>query len=292
MPCQYLEGFEHSATRSSHLNEEFPGIQQITLTSICSDFREQNYATRDFLRSTDFELTSVAIGSRTYGMLSKLRVGWLELYDPDEFNDSGITQEEYNTMDSSYDFVAEIKIWSRLMESPHVHHIRLEQVELDSISPTQFHLDEFKNLRIVMLYPWSYTQGPTTGKAPLRSQFSLPEPSTAEYRLLYQIIDYALPKLRILHIGCHRTWLTRAQTEDTDPSSALEVTPVPLWLVKEDPKQRQVMEADLEQLDWDFLDSLPEKPVQDLSPEGLKQERKEGHPKWNRPHPKVIRNRS
>ena len=152
-------------------------------------------------------------------------------------------------------FDKEIAAWTVIRSIPGIRHLRLEQVDLGLIEPQHFNLDSFTHLRILMLYPWTYTS------TPLEAYGRLPESGIIEGRVLQSILPVAPPYLRVLCIGSYQIWLSRQGLGDFDGSPR----PMPLAEAKANDEEMEIMRRDLTNDDWQFIKSSPSRPMRDLS---------------------------
>ena len=178
----------------------------------------------------------------------------------------------------------------KLLRSNTLHHLRLEQVELNILELDHFDFSRFENLRVLMLYPWAYTDSNWRAKAGTSHASSTSDPTTAsslprsetpEARLLDDVIARAPKSLRVVFIGSFRIWLQRTEDGATP-------TPMPFTTAKPDLDEQKVMRSELCGNDWDFIDSIPQEPVQVLSPPA----RKFMANLWSSQHADVVRRRS
>ena len=154
----------------------------------------------------------------------------------------------------------EIAIWPAIVAMPGIRHLRLEAVLLDNIYPENFDLPAFKDLRVLMLYPWPYTASPEDVHR------RLPTDGSCEAQRLQALLAAAPATLRIIFIGAYRIWLRRGSIDPSvqDAEAPLPV-PMPLSEAKADEGEMEAMRKELSYDDWDFVKSVPKRPAQDLS---------------------------
>ena len=184
-------------------------------------------------------------------------------------------------------------LWDWIRDEGRIRHLSLEMVDLNTLQPADFELNQHHNLRVLILYPWPYheageEQQAETGddcevaepkyarSAPtvedrllMQSELqstALPPDSTHEGRLLAAIIREAPPHLRLLYIGGYRIWLAR-KLDGSDTATASSIVPLPLAYAKLSITERPIVNHVLREDDWRFMDSVPEAPILQLWPD-------------------------
>ena len=100
-----------------------------------------------------------------------------------------------------------------------VLYVRFEQIILDTFAVDC--IECFSILRILMLYPWSYS----TETRDTANCLPLPEFAQAESRILEQLLEHAPSCLRVIALGSFRIWLQREHGT---------VTAIPLAVARSD----------------------------------------------------------
>lgn len=131
----------------------------------------------------------------------------------------------------------EIGLWPSIRTLRGLRHLRLEAVELDKLCMEHFDFTVFVDLRVLMLYPWTYT-----------SRWQAANRTPAEYSpeqwVLQAVLADAPPHLRIVFIGAFRIWLSRTKQESEE-----SLQPMPLTEAKADNEERAIMQTELTQDD-------------------------------------------
>ena len=168
--------------------------------------------------------------------------------------------------------------WPITRAMPSIRHLRLEQVELDKLHPTHFDLPMFENLKVLVLYPWTFTSKTSNGES------RLPNDEHPEGKLLRTIVDIAPTSLRVIFVGAYRVWLRRNQ----NGIRGSEVQPLPLSKAKVDNDEIEIMRKKMTADHWEFTKDVPSSPVRDLSLEA----RKTTWGSWSRLSRYIIQERS
>ena len=233
---------------------DFPSILQttgrsLTVNGVCLSSRNAFRLTIElpYSLAPTFTLRSFVVGTRTYEFLQS--------------NRANSNSHEGDRQQISEDLC----LWKDWEVVNTLHHLRLEQVELDRLSLEHFDFDKIQELKILMLYPWPHTDSNwghgrmyATSTNDPDACTSLPKEGNEEARLLGEIIRAASKTLRVLFVGSYRIWLQRSENG--------EITAVPFVSARHNEGQRMVMKREFNQADWDFIDSVPIAPVQVLSP--------------------------
>ena len=253
--------------------------ERLTVHSICDRVRDvrTSEANAWSLVPANFTATSLVVGTRPFEFLTK----------------SSRSRSSQYTMPA--DFEEEVEAWKEILGQRGVRHLRLEQIELDTLELEHFEFHEFKELRVLMLYPWVYSEfswDPETDNfaAPATCPSStLPKPRTPEARLLAKILKDALKTLRLVFVGSYQIWLRDpVRSPSKRPGQSMNRVPMPLSEAKADTKERAIMDAELDQGDWQFISETPLEPAQILAP----QVRRRMQGRWAAQSRETVRQRS
>lgn len=194
-------------------------------------------------------LDSVEIQWKTHYHLLQISHGGLPPYDEDDLtNDDGLN---HGTLDSHI-----LRFCSKL------RHIRLYNHNLDHFIITRIKTlaRNLQHLKVLALYPEPEIKIPNLASYPGSYSSNFVKSYKVACRILKQVIDQDLPRLRVVIIGQHRFWIQQCDTSSGDGNGEGGIYDRiahdfdDAWKA---PRLKSQIQQTLNRHDWDFMGTKP-----------------------------------
>lgn len=192
-------------------------------------------------------LDSVAIQLKTHYRLLQISYGGLPPYDEDDLtNDDGFN---HTKLDSHI-----LKFCSKL------RHIRLYNLDLDHVDITKIKTltRNLHHLKVLALYPEPEIKIPNLASYPGSYSSTFVKSLRVACRILKQLVDQGLHRLRVVIIGQHRFWIQHCDSRDSNGEGGIYDRIAhdfdDAWKA---PRLKPQIQQTLNRHDWAFMGTKP-----------------------------------